>query len=187
MRTRQLFDPDKSLWCVRHRLPGRVRLVGPALRDDVRLAKGIRTALTRQPGVSQVQASPASGTVLVLFDESQQSVDTLIGCIRHAHRSRNKTGETFEDREIEVMRSAERALAAIDSGLRRRTNGRIGLRKLALYVFSGRTMMAYMETGLVSVEAARATADIVLAWILFKHPRLERELEKVSEYVHPGA
>src|SRR5690348_2814665 len=73
-----LHHPDQCVWLVKHRLPGRVRLYGDALRGDVRLARGICSTLLKQPGITHVAASPSSGTVLLAFDEDQHTVDTLV-------------------------------------------------------------------------------------------------------------
>jgi hypothetical protein len=184
-RPRVFHDPERTVWTIKHRLPGRLRVVGLALRGDHSLALGIQTFLRRLPGVRHVSASDVTGTVLIVFEESEQTPDGLVESIRHAHRSRNKRAHTWEVREMDILRAVERALASCDAACRSATRGRLSLRVVALYLMTGRVIWRLVTTGVVFPEALGTGLDALTTWVLFKHPRLAHELERVEAYLHP--
>ena len=53
---------------VAHALPGRVRLKIPRVKDNPELARQAQDKLGRVPGVQRVEANPATGSLLILYD-----------------------------------------------------------------------------------------------------------------------
>ena len=64
---------------VAHRLPGRLRLRLPRGYRPPSLLAAVRDAVLALPGVSRVEVDAATGSVLVLHDQTQASCDR-IGC-----------------------------------------------------------------------------------------------------------
>ncbi len=53
---------------VTHALPGRVRLKIPRVKHNPELARKAQENLSRVPGVQKVEANPATGSLLILYD-----------------------------------------------------------------------------------------------------------------------
>ena len=53
-----------------HALPGRVRLKIPGVKDNPELARQAQEKLGRVPGVQRVEANPATGSLLILYDSA---------------------------------------------------------------------------------------------------------------------
>src|SRR5579872_76088 len=120
-----MYHPETSVWRVKHQLPGRVRFAGEALHGDHRLARGIRTAINKLPGVKCCSTSCSTDTILVEYDQNIQSIESLFEAIRHAHRSRYKWEDTLEAREVEAIESVAQILARWDAQLRSISGGRV--------------------------------------------------------------
>ena len=61
-----------------HALPGRVRLKIPGVKDNPNLARQAQEKLVRVPGIQGVEANPATGSLLILYDLALlASVETL--------------------------------------------------------------------------------------------------------------
>lgn len=54
-----------------HAIPGRIRLKIRQIQDHPQLAWEVEEQLSRIPGVSDVEANPVTGSVLVLFEDRQ--------------------------------------------------------------------------------------------------------------------
>lgn len=53
-----------------HILPGRIRLKVPALKADPVRARAVQERIAPKAGIRKVEVNPATGSVLVFFDES---------------------------------------------------------------------------------------------------------------------
>ncbi|MEW6386172.1 MAG: HMA2 domain-containing protein [Thermodesulfobacteriota bacterium] len=53
---------------VAHALPGRVRLKIPRLKENPELARQAQAKLNQAPGIQGVEANPATGSLLILYD-----------------------------------------------------------------------------------------------------------------------
>lgn len=53
---------------VAHALPGRVRLKIPRVKANPKLARQAQEKLSRVPGIQRVEANPATGSLLILYD-----------------------------------------------------------------------------------------------------------------------
>jgi len=53
---------------VAHALPGRVRLKIPEVKENPELARQAQEKLGRVPGIERVEANPATGSLLILYD-----------------------------------------------------------------------------------------------------------------------
>ena len=63
---------------VAHALPGRVRLKIPEVKENLELARQAQEKLGRVPGIQRVEANPATGSLLILYDLALlASVETL--------------------------------------------------------------------------------------------------------------
>jgi hypothetical protein len=63
---------------VAHALPGRVRLKIPRVKENPQLARQAQEMLSQVPGIQKVQANPATGSLLILYDLAMlASVETL--------------------------------------------------------------------------------------------------------------
>jgi len=63
---------------VAHALPGRVRLKIPEVKENPELARQAQEKLGRVPGIQRVEANPATGSLLILYDLAMMaSVETL--------------------------------------------------------------------------------------------------------------
>jgi len=180
------MKPDQCLWTIRHQIPGRVRLQGQALVGDHRLAHGIRGTLAHLPGVKLVRPSTASGSILIIYDETEQSPEMLIEAIRHCHRVGNRWDDTLEAREVEAVHLLVERLAQVDHQLRQASGNRITLRELALALITGKATYHVLWSGVISLEAVESLFEVFLSWILFRHRRLEHEVEQLESYVSPG-
>ncbi len=63
---------------VAHALPGRVRLKIPKVKDNPELARQAQEKLGLVPGIQRVEANPATGSLVILYDVAMlASVETL--------------------------------------------------------------------------------------------------------------
>jgi hypothetical protein len=63
---------------VAHALPGRVRLKIPRVKENPELARRAKKKLSQVPGIQGVEANPATGSLLILYDLAMlASVETL--------------------------------------------------------------------------------------------------------------
>jgi copper chaperone CopZ len=62
-----------------HAIDGRLRVRLPELRGDRRAAASLRRELRALPGVSTVDVSPLTGSVLVEYDADRLSTDEVLG------------------------------------------------------------------------------------------------------------
>lgn len=53
---------------VAHALPGRVRLKIPGVKDNPKLARQAQEKLGQTPGIQRVEANPATGSLLIIYD-----------------------------------------------------------------------------------------------------------------------
>lgn len=61
-----------------HALPGRVRLKIPQVKENPELARQAREKLGQVPGIRRVEANPATGSLLILYDLAMlASLETL--------------------------------------------------------------------------------------------------------------
>lgn len=51
-----------------HALPGRVRLKIPRVKENPELARQAQEKLSQVPGIKEVEANPATGSLLILYD-----------------------------------------------------------------------------------------------------------------------
>jgi hypothetical protein len=77
-------------------VPGRVRVEVAGLRGQHELARTLSDGVTGLTGVSRTEASAQTGRLLVHFDPTRQSVQTLVAAIdrsraRHLNRSGSRT------------------------------------------------------------------------------------------------
>ena len=70
----RLRHPVKTV----HLLPGRVRFKIPALVNDTSGCKAIRENMSKITGLKKAEASPVTGSVLLLYDESSRITPELL-------------------------------------------------------------------------------------------------------------
>lgn len=86
---------------VAHLLPGRARLIVPGLKGNRAMAEHISQKLAEISGICQIKASPLTGRLLVVFNESEVELNNIINAISDlnsrqentvaTHRHMNKT------------------------------------------------------------------------------------------------
>lgn len=106
--------------------------------------------------------------------------------VLHAHRSYRKWDDTLEAREIEALRSVRDLLCAFDHSFRSVSGGYVGLRDVALALVTAKAILEISAAGILTTAALGASFEVLLAWVLFRHPRLEREFTKMEAYMIPG-
>lgn len=88
------FRASRPGICVIHALvPGRVRLRVAALRRRPRACQRLTRHLEAVPGVRRACASPTTGTLLVEFIDTRQTVGSLVSCVDHFLRTLPHPGE----------------------------------------------------------------------------------------------
>lgn len=142
---------------VTHAVPGRVRLKIPRVKKNPDLARQAQERLSQVPGIQGVEANPATGSLLILYDLAMlASVETLgpLGAI---------FGELFPEVALEELAVGLQELMAAGGeahtagGLLDMINpgGNPGfnlnlLLPLTLVFLGGRSLLASKETGFPS-------------------------------------
>ncbi len=85
-------EPRRRVTPVSVAVPGRARLRVEGLRGYPGLAHRIEESLAGEPDVHRVQASPVTGTVLILFEPRRVRLRDLISSLRRAWQTRAGTG-----------------------------------------------------------------------------------------------
>jgi len=116
-----------------HTLPGRIRLRHPALRDQAR-AEDARARLSAVPHVSQVSASPRTGSLLV----------------RHA-----------AGKDAKLLAALDKLLAELDAAPGCAAVGGKGAKRPVWPRYAKFGMMASLSTSLVLAALGRERAHIV--------------------------
>jgi len=136
-------------------------------------------------GVRLVRANAVSGSVLIVYDPAVQSDESLITALCECHPAHERRHESMEDREVHAIRSVAELLGRWDHVLIETSHGAVSLRKIAMAFLSVRAGYHIAGAGMVSLEAIESVWEVFLAWVLFRHPRLEREVQRVESYVTP--
>src|SRR5260370_9408631 len=85
-------EPRRRVTPVSVAVPGRARLRVEGLLGSTGLAHRIEGSLSGEPEVHRVQASPVTGTVLILFEPRRVRLRDLISSLRRAWQTRAGTG-----------------------------------------------------------------------------------------------
>ncbi len=184
-------------WVVRHQLPGRVRLYNAAIRGDAALAEAVGLLFRSEPGVIAVETSAATGTVLIQFEASVQSIGTLLGGLENSstgallpYSPPGEVAHSLEDELDGIVVKAARALRhgalALDTSLKARTNGRANLRQAVLGLLAGRVAFIMAQTGATSWVSIESLVEWVLAFTLYQNPRAEAEYRIAKSYAFAG-
>ncbi len=142
---------------VAHALPGRVRLKLPRLKENPELASQAREKLGRVPGIQSVEANPATGSLLILYDLAMLASVEALGPLGEIF------GELFPEVATEELVAGIQELgetgatASTTSGLMGALNavGKTGLSRnlnlnlllpLTLVFLGGRSLFTSKET-----------------------------------------
>jgi len=136
-----------------HVLPGRLRLKVPALKADPIRARAVQERIAPQAGIRKVEVNPATGSVLVFYDESaglaplgslqelfpSLSLTELQDRLTACARAPTPRADAAEDM-AELFRRANAQVARITNGLDLRVLVPLALIALALLQLrSGKT------------------------------------------------
>lgn len=99
----------------KHLLPGRVRFQIPALVKDINGCKAIAENMSKIAGLKKVEASPVTGSVLLMYDESSKITPELLLTatvkILGLEKELEKPSESLLSKEIkEFSNSLNRAI-----------------------------------------------------------------------------
>ena len=200
-------DSENSVdgWIVVHRLPGRVRLRSGELVFNPELTAGVRKDLGSMPGVSRVEASDASGGVLVYFDEGRVGLASLLESARHAsplsagssnpskprraapfpaRTSRPEAGEN-EGTATEVARTLRNLALDADAAIRKMTGGHLELKQIVLGFLLVRPAFIAAGAGVLSWSAIQAAIEFAVAWTLYENPGAAEEAQKAKSLASP--
>lgn len=111
---------------LKHRMPGRVRIVLDRPLPDRERLESLAVALAAIPGIDTAEIRPASGSVVIRhrgdFDELRELI---------ARKGVQIASSTMLARPIDPMGVAARQLGAVDGAIARLTDGRADLWSLA--------------------------------------------------------
>lgn len=197
MNGTMLKPTTETGWNIRHQLPGRVRLYNAAIRGDASLADAVGQMFIAEPGVTAVEVSAATGTVLIRFDDSIQSVGALLnGLGTHPtgallpYSPPEETGLSLEEELDGVVVKAARVLRygaiALDTRLKASTGGRANLRQAVLGLLAARVAFIMAQTGATSWVSVESLVEWVLAFTLYQNPRAEAEYRIAKSYAFAG-
>ncbi|MDQ2730273.1 MAG: heavy-metal-associated domain-containing protein [Armatimonadota bacterium] len=199
---------DTAGWMVKHQVPGRVRLQNRLLRGDESLADGIRKALCGLPGVRDVEANATSGSVLVLYDVRMQTVSDLVAMaqtapaapVKRTNKALQKTSQKSPQKASKNSQSGGESppwmshaahglkefAVSLDEGVRKNTGGKVELRQLVLSILFARAGLQGARAGWAAWETVENAIEFVIAYTLYHHPDVEKEIRGAEDLVNPG-
>lgn len=76
-----MFRGFRGLVEIRHQIPGRIRFFIPLLKTDAEKGKILEQQLVKADAIHRVQTSSLTGSLLMEFDHSQITPETLTGVL----------------------------------------------------------------------------------------------------------
>ena len=128
---------------VRSSLPGRMRLYMPAVSGDCAQAAQMKSQLESTGVIHQVQIEPRTGSVLILYDESQVQAPVVMGAAMKLMGLDEKASAVPAGKLREGLRTL---MSAINAGVLDATGGLVDAKTLA--------------AGILTVAALRSRAKI---------------------------
>ena len=113
---------------VRASLPGRMRLYMPAVSQQPELAAQMKTQLEGTGAVHQVTVQPLTGSVLILYDESQVQAPVVLGAAMKLMGLDDKVNAPASGK---VQQSVQLLLRAVNQGVLDATGGLLDAKTLA--------------------------------------------------------
>lgn len=113
---------------VRSSLPGRMRLYMPAVSGDCAQAAQMKSQLESTGVIHQVQIEPRTGSVLILYDESQVQAPVVMGA---AMKLMGLDGKVNAEPAGKVRQGMRALLRAINAGVLDATGGLLDVQTLA--------------------------------------------------------
>ena len=113
---------------VRASLPGRIRLYMPAVSQQPELAAQMKAQLEGTGAVHQVMMQPLTGSVLILYDESQVQAPVVLGA---AMKLMGLDDQVNAPASGKVQQGVQLLLRAVNQGVLDATSGLLDTKTLA--------------------------------------------------------
>ncbi|MCA1594842.1 MAG: hypothetical protein LC772_00220 [Chloroflexi bacterium] len=184
-----IVGTDGDVWTVRHRVPGRVRLYCPVLRDDAPRAAGIEKAISQVAGVTAVQANPTTGTLLVCYSRERPSLDWIANSVQHSRPCalpRRRTGGAGSTALTSLARWLKNLANGTNQVIRRGTGSRVDFQQVVTVGLFLRACLMASSSGVLSWTAAQGAIAFIVAWTLYQNPDAQKELNTAMEVASPS-
>ena len=80
----KLFFSGNSGMIIVHRIPGRRRYVCKALKNEKAACLHLEELIQSFPGIMKATVNPVTGSVIVVYDQSEKVIDALFDSMSHA-------------------------------------------------------------------------------------------------------
>lgn len=174
---------------IRHRLPGRVRFYCPGIQGNSALAAGVEKTVRDLPGVTEASVSPATGTLLVCYNDCLRSFDAIVSGLQHSAPCRPpERGAVHRSSPFltALAASLKNLAKRTDQVIRTVSGGHVDLQQVVTVGLFVRACLMAANSGVLSWAAAQGAAEFIIAWTLYQNPGAQEQLQQAKQVASPS-